>query len=178
MSDSEDDWERADASRDAPKDGETETETDETDETDARRHRGWLVLVWASVAPTPPEKPERGERAFATLADGELLLRRERGGDVVARVDLAGAQVRLCHNDLHVNNIMAHAQKVSRVTLIDFEYACANYIGLDVCNSLANIPFILFLQVHARGGAHARCAEACHGGDRGGDAGEDIRYKI
>jgi hypothetical protein len=60
------------------------------------RHRGWLVLVWASVAPTPPEKPERGERAFATLADGELLLRRERGGDVVARVDLAGAQVRLC----------------------------------------------------------------------------------
>ena len=54
------------------------------------------MLVWASVAPTPPEKPERGERAFATLADGELLLRRERGGDVVARVDLAGAQVRLC----------------------------------------------------------------------------------
>ena len=83
-----------DASRDAPKDGETETET-ETD-ADARRHRGWLVLVWASVAPTPPEKPERGERAFATLADGELLLHRERGGDVVARVDLAGAQVRLC----------------------------------------------------------------------------------
>ena len=82
----------ADASRDAPKDGETETGTD----AETRRHRGWLVLVWASVAPTPPEKPERGERAFATLADGELLLRRERGGDIVARVDLAGAQVRLC----------------------------------------------------------------------------------
>ena len=79
-------------SRDAPKDGETETGTD----AETRRHRGWLVLVWASVAPTPPEKPERGERAFATLADGELLLRRERGGDIVARVDLAGAQVRLC----------------------------------------------------------------------------------
>ena len=75
----------ADAWRDSPRDDE-----------DARRHRGWLVLVWASVAPTPPEKPERGERAFATLADGQLLLRRERGGDVVSRVDLSGAEVRLC----------------------------------------------------------------------------------
>ena len=75
----------ADAWRDSPRDDE-----------DARRHRGWLVLVWASVAPVPPEKPERGERAFATLKDGELLLRRERGGDVVSRVDLSGAEVRLC----------------------------------------------------------------------------------
>ena len=81
----------------------TETETvaeawsqSSLNDEDARQHRGWLVLVWASVAPTPPEKPERGERAFATLADGELVLRRERGGEVVARVNLEGCAVRLC----------------------------------------------------------------------------------
>ena len=94
----------------------------------------------------------------------ECLQNMARSGDCACRF---WAQVRLCHNDLHVNNIMAHAQKVSRVTLIDFEYACANYIGLDVCNSLANIPFILFLQVHARGGAHSHtvykraCMDGC-----------------
>lgn len=63
---------------------------------DAAHHRGWLVLVWASVAPVPPEKPEKGERAFAELVNGELRLRRERGGDVVARVDLTGCDLRLC----------------------------------------------------------------------------------
>ena len=75
---------------------EARRESCDDEASDAHHHRGWLVLVWASVAPTPPEKPERGERAFATLMDGELLLRRERGGDVVARVDLCGAEVRLC----------------------------------------------------------------------------------
>ena len=63
---------RADASRDAPKDGETETETDETDETDARRHKGWLVLVWASVAPTPPEYAD-ATTAASEVADGAAL---------------------------------------------------------------------------------------------------------
>ena len=52
---------------------------------DAAHHRGWLVLVWASVAPVPPEKPEKGERAFAELVNGELRLRRERGGDAQVR---------------------------------------------------------------------------------------------
>ena len=63
---------------------------------DSSRHRGWLVLVWASVAPTPPEKPEKGERAFAELAGDELLLRRERGGEIVSRVDLRGSEIQLC----------------------------------------------------------------------------------
>jgi hypothetical protein len=38
-----------------------------------QHHRGWLVLVWGTNAPTPPEKPERGERAFATLANGRCV---------------------------------------------------------------------------------------------------------
>ena len=57
----------------------------------AQAHRGWLVLVWASVAPVPPEKPDRGERAFATLSRGVLELARDREGPVVAKIRLAGA---------------------------------------------------------------------------------------
>ena len=62
----------------------------------AQAHRGWLVLVWASVAPVPPEKPDRGERAFATLSRGVLELARDREGPVVAKIRLDGCDVRLC----------------------------------------------------------------------------------
>jgi hypothetical protein len=67
-----------------------------TREDDAQHHRGWLVLVWASAAPVPPEKPERGERAFATLANGALRLARDRKSPAVSVVDLEGCEVRLC----------------------------------------------------------------------------------
>ena len=61
-----------------------------------QHHRGWLVLVWGANAPTPPEKPERGERAFATLANGKLQLARDRTSDPAGAIDLDGVDVRLC----------------------------------------------------------------------------------
>ena len=65
-----------------------------TREGDAQHHRGWLVLVSAS-APRSPEKPERGERAFATLANGVPPRARPKSLDITA-VNLEGCEVRLC----------------------------------------------------------------------------------
>ena len=67
------------------------------EESSVEHHRGWLVLVWASSAlPTPPEKPEQGERAFATLANGALRLARDRQGPVLSTIDLEGCDMHLC----------------------------------------------------------------------------------
>ena len=44
-----------------------------------------------------------------------------------------------------VNNVMAHRREALK--LIDFEYAGLNHIGLDISNSFANIPFVIFLKL-------------------------------
>ena len=60
-------------------------------------------------------------------------------------VDRVWAQIRLCHNDLHVNNTLVPLAGSREVRLIDFEYACLNHVGMDLCNSLANIPFMEYI---------------------------------
>ena len=65
--------------------------------------------------------------------------------------DRLWSEVRLCHNDLHCNNVMcaATADSSKALMLVDVEYASLNYIGMDICNSLCNIPFVIFLRSKA-----------------------------
>ena len=69
----------------------------------SQHHRGWLVLVWASAAPTPPDKPDKGERAFATLVNGTLKLARDRRGPTLECIDLEGCEMHLCATPVHAS---------------------------------------------------------------------------
>ena len=69
----------------------------------SQHHRGWLVLVWASAAPTPPDKPDKGERAFATLVNGTLKLARDRRGPTLDSIDLEGCEMHLCATPVHAS---------------------------------------------------------------------------
>jgi thiamine kinase-like enzyme len=55
-------------------------------------------------------------------------------------------QLRVCHNDLHVNNLLGPISGPMEVRFIDFEYACVNHVGMDICNCLANIPFMEYIR--------------------------------